>query len=150
MSKTLTFSQRLEEYDGVSGSGTGTSIIRLSTNNGLTGYKIKRFEIMTAAPYAADNEHIVQVYSVSPGDPSELVNFNNPTLLIAAITTLDTSGNGYHQIIREDVIINQDLYITHVDRQSTGAINFLLELEQVKLDLNEATVATLKDMRGRE
>jgi hypothetical protein len=29
-------------------------------------------------------------------------------------------------------------------------MNYYLELEQVKLDLNEATVATLKDMRGRE
>ena len=27
-------------------------------------------------------------------------------------------------------------------------MNYYIELEQVKLDLNEATVATLKDMRG--
>jgi hypothetical protein len=29
-------------------------------------------------------------------------------------------------------------------------MNYYIELEKVKLDLNEATVATLKDMRGRE
>jgi hypothetical protein len=28
--------------------------------------------------------------------------------------------------------------------------NYYLELEQIKLDLNQSTVATLKDMRGRE
>ena len=34
---------------------------------------------------------------------------------------------------------------THAD---AGPVNYYIELEQVKLDLSEATVATLKDMRG--
>jgi hypothetical protein len=150
MRKTITFTKQLEEYDGVSGSGKGTARLRLSTKEGLIGYKIKRFELITAAPYAGDNEHIVQIFSVEPGNPSELINFNDPTLLGAAITTLDTSGNGYHQIVRDDKVVNQDLYVTHVDRQSSGSINFLIELEIMPLDINEATVATLRDMRGRE
>ena len=41
-------------------------------------------------------------------------------------------------------------YITLQDTQNAGGSNYYIELEQIKLDLNEATVATLKDMRGRE
>ena len=52
-------------------------------------------------------------------------------------------------VVIDNKIINQDIFIQHT-AQSGNACNFYLELEQVKLDLNEATVATLKDMRGRE
>ena len=40
---------------------------------------------------------------------------------------------------------NQDIYITC---KSSGNMNYYMELEQIKLDLNENTVATLKDIRN--
>ena len=45
-------------------------------------------------------------------------------------------------------IFNQDIYITHVDSDASAPINYYIELEQIKLDLNENTVATLKDIRN--
>ena len=57
---------------------------------------------------------------------------------------------GFINIIIDSAKFNQDIYITHADVASSNKVNYYLELEQVKLDLNEATVATLKDMRGRE
>ena len=53
-------------------------------------------------------------------------------------------------IIFDNTTINQDMFITHFDASVGKPVNYYIELEQVKLDLNEATVATLKDMRGRE
>ena len=50
----------------------------------------------------------------------------------------------------DNVTFNQDIYVTHTDTNSAIPINYYIELEQRKIDLNEATVATLKDMRGRE
>ena len=43
---------------------------------------------------------------------------------------------------------NQDIYITCYS--TDNKINYYIELEQVPLSKDEATVATLKDMRGRE
>ena len=46
------------------------------------------------------------------------------------------------------MIFNQDIYLTHLESQGSSAVNYYLELEQIKLDLNENTVATLKDIRN--
>ena len=43
---------------------------------------------------------------------------------------------------------NQDIFVTIDDSQNVAGANFYLELEQVKLSKDEATVATLKDMRA--
>ena len=51
-------------------------------------------------------------------------------------------------VVFDHVVFNQDVFINLTDNEGTGICNYYLELEQVKLDVNEATVATLKDMRG--
>ncbi len=53
-------------------------------------------------------------------------------------------------VVVDNKIINQDIFITLRCHNAAASLNYYIELEQVKLDLNEATVATLKDMRGRE
>ena len=50
----------------------------------------------------------------------------------------------------DHVKVNQDIYISHHNADGTSSCNYYIELEQMKLNLDEATVATLKDMRGRE
>tara|TARA_R100001198_G_scaffold93635_1_gene74948 strand:+ start:135 stop:569 length:435 start_codon:yes stop_codon:yes gene_type:complete len=128
--------------------------IRLSTNNGLTGYKIKKFQVMTADTVGAiESASIIAVFANEPANASDSVNFDDPQLL-AAIDYRQHSNEAYgivaNNIVFDDKIINQDIYITNRDNLTGANMNFYLELEQVKLDLNEATVATLKDMRGRE
>ena len=48
------------------------------------------------------------------------------------------------------MIFNQDIYVTHKDVAVGQTVNYYIELEQIKLDLNENTVATLKDIRNIE
>ena len=48
----------------------------------------------------------------------------------------------------DKMVFNQDIYVTHTDNSSAGFINYYIELEQIKLDTNANTVATLKDMRN--
>ncbi len=131
----------------------GEDRIRLSTNNGLTGYKIVKFQILTAEPYGgASGEHIVQLTSQSQ-TPTADVTFENPLLLGVAIINNATAGYQYGSIpvvIFDNTVINQDMFVSHVDNASAQKCNYYIELEKVKLDINEATVATLKDMRGRE
>ena len=44
---------------------------------------------------------------------------------------------------------NQDIFVTCDTGSTSGeSCNYYIELEQIKLDLNENTVATLKDIRN--
>ena len=127
--------------------------IRLSTNDGLTGYRIVKFQIIGEKPAGANQESVVQVWSVEPSASSAEINFEIPTLLGAAYLegAADAKTESQAQIIIFDhVKFNQDIYITHTDSETGENCNYYLELEQVKLSKDEATVATLKDMRGRE
>tara|TARA_Y100000361_G_C10902310_1_gene209702 strand:+ start:93 stop:539 length:447 start_codon:yes stop_codon:yes gene_type:complete len=131
--------------------------IRLSTNNGLTGYKIKKLQIMIVQMGGGDSEHVVQVFSTErtttiPTSGAS-VTFEDPTLLGCAMASASSDARFYpedHRVIFDDKVINQDIFITHTDNQGSTAVNYYIELEKMKLDINEATVATLKDMRGRE
>ena len=51
-------------------------------------------------------------------------------------------------VVFDNVVINQDIFVTHTDTNANIPINYYLELEQIALSDNEATVATVKDMRG--
>jgi hypothetical protein len=132
--------------------------IRLSTNKGLTGYKIKKFSIIQKSPGASgtDNEGLVQIWSVLPGTAAhwQTIDFRSPTLLGIGYYTGNPSSDQNPNdmiIIFDNTTVNQDIFVTYYDVRGVGdRMNYYLELEQVRLDINEATVATLKDMRGRE
>ncbi len=131
--------------------------IRLSTNNGLTGYKIVKLQSMLIEIGASDEEHVIQIFSTERTSAiptaNATVNFDDPTLLGVVMSSAGSNARIYpedHNVVFDNKVINQDIYITHTDNEGSAGVNYYLELEQVKLDLNEATVATLKDMRGRE
>jgi len=128
--------------------------IRLSTNNGLTGYNIRKFEIISITPGVGDVDHVVQMFSVKPTAASASVNFDNPTLLGVAFLRQDADASNItarmsKNIIFDSTTINQDIFVTLKNARAAAIdCNYHIELEQIKLDLSEATVATLKDMRG--
>jgi hypothetical protein len=127
--------------------------LRLTTKDGLTGYNIKKFELIPSDPGGSSAEHIVQVYTQEPSSNSNDIDLNNPLVVAVGYCSNATSGDASptrQSIIIDAVTVNQDLYVSHKIQNGSGDVNYYLEMEQVKLDLNEATVATLKDMRGRE
>ena len=133
----------------------GQERIRLSTNDGKTGYLVRKFQTMSVSPGVEQHESITQLFAEKVGTvPTTLatVDFRNPLLLAANVyISGNASAEVYNQqVIFDSVKVNQDIYVTHTENDGTSAINYYVELEQVPLDLNEATVATLKDMRGRE
>ena len=139
---------------------SGDSIkIRLHTNNGLTGYIVKDFRIMGTNPTVNEDEAVVKLFSAQPLDATgvptadALVDLSAPTLLAVGLYTGRATTRSYpinEIVIFESTKINQDLFLTSVETVSGNAVNYYIELEQIKLDTTEATVATLKDMRGRE
>ena len=124
--------------------------IRLSTNNGLTGYRVVKFQLIGDQPATTSQEATCKLYSYKQTTIDSAIDFSDSTLLAVGLWSSNTVTQDNPEdlnVIFEGRIFNQDIFITNKGSAGTS-VNYYLELEQVKLDLGEATVATLKDMRG--
>ena len=149
----------INSFRGLMASGTQDTVV-LHTNTGSTGYKIKKFQIMPHVPGDNnDQELIVMIWKVKQsttalGDTTTTrPDFSNNILLACAFAVNDTDNqlNYNETTVFDNEIFNQDIYITFRDiGGATQSCNYYIELEQVKLDLTENTVATLKDIRNIE
>ena len=128
--------------------------VTLHTNTGSTGYRIVKFQIMNpeAGASASELESVVKIYKIPQTTADEFIDFSDNTLLGAAIINNDASADQYPTVLAtvfDNEIFNQDIYITHKNQHADAAsVSYYFELEQVKLDLSENTVATLKDIRN--
>jgi len=125
--------------------------IVLHTNNGSTGYRIIKFQIMPDDPNQTTVKHVVKIFSISQTAIDDSIDFSSQTLLGAATyneapTPQDQAA--YQSVIFDNMTFNQDIYVTNFEPTNNQPVNYYIELEQVKLDLNENTVATLKDIRN--
>ena len=147
----------IKSFKGLMANGTQDTI-NLHTSTGSTGYRIKKFQIMPHAPGDNnDQEHIVTIWKVARtatelGDTTTTrPNFSNNELLGVAFAVNDISSalNYSDGVIFDNEIFNQDIYVVLRDiGGATQSCNYYIELEQVKLALDENTVATLKDIRN--
>ena len=131
----------------------GIDTITLHTNNGSMGYRIVKFEVISQSPVDITAESVLQIYKVPQTTTTPDIDFSNQTLLEVGVFTNNAtaSQNPTTMItIFDGEIFNQDIYITHKDKAGATPCNYYLELEQVRLDLSENTVATLKDIRNIE
>jgi len=137
----------IKTFRGKLGDG-GQHTLNLHTRNGSTGYRIVKFEIM--GPDGNTNlEAVVKIYKVET-TPSTVIDFSDPTLIGSAIIN-DTSDPHYlpsPAIIFDKDIFNQDIYVTSKCHDNVALVNYYIELELMKLNENENTVATLKDIRA--
>ena len=127
----------------------GSDTIVLHTNDGSTGYKIVKFQVIPYAPGGAEVETVNKIYKVETAG-SAFVDFSDQTLLGVAYYQ-DNASQTYpssETIIFDREIFNQDIYLTTFATSGASPMNYYIELEQIKLDLSESTVATLKDIRN--
>ena len=142
----------IKTFRGLIADGVQDTIV-LHTNDGSTGYRIVKFEIMLNDPSADNTENTIQIWKETQTGLSNLIDFSNQRLLGAGYIE-NASANDYPMVtsvIFDKEIFNQDIYVTNVagaGQASTNGINYYIELEQIKLDLTENTVATLKDIRN--
>ena len=128
-------------------------MIPLSTIKGLIGYKVKKFQIMSASPGTGNIEMIGQIYKTNEStNVNSTPNFSDNRLLGVALYHDGAANDTTHFMattIFDNEKFNQDIYINITDATgSTIRGNYYIELEQMSLDLNEQTVATLKDIRN--
>ena len=124
--------------------------ISLATNDGSIGYKIVKFEIMPASPGTVTYENTVKIYSITQAAATVTIDFGDNTLLAAGYMSGSTSTNNSEDmhVIFDNMVFNQDIFVTNSSPDASADANFYIELEQFKLDLNENTVVTLKDIRN--
>ena len=123
----------------------------LHTNDGSIGYRIVKFELMPNQPAVDNMAFVVKIYKTSQTAVDGKVDFSDNTLLGAAYYEHEPSSYSDESVVIADrEIFNQDIFITCWEHHQPGNefINYYIELEQFKLDLNENTVATLKDIRN--
>ena len=124
--------------------------VTLHTNTGLTGYRIVKFQVMPEQPGSVHQESVVKIFSVEQSAVTAIIDVEENRLLGAAYYR-DDASRAYASsevVVFDNQKFNQDIFLTHSDVEAGESINFYLELEQMKLDLSEQTVATLKDIRN--
>jgi hypothetical protein len=133
--------------------------ISLHTNTGSTGYRIVKFELF---PFDIDGsssmEDLVQVWKTEEAADAatEDCDFGDNRLLAAGYYVRSLSGSAPYiatiaeaQTVFDNEVFNQDIYVTFNSGQTGAKINYYIELEAMKLDLGDQTVATLKDIRNQ-
>jgi len=137
----------------------GADTIVLHTNDGSVGYRIVKLLVIPNDPTDQTSiDAIIKIYSVdqfpSPPGPgvTDTVDFSDNTLLgVAFYSSSATLMPGSTVIVFDQMVFNQDIYLTNSINGTAGReMNYYIELEQIKLDLSESTVATLKDIRNLE
>tara|TARA_R100000655_G_C2927352_1_gene183419 strand:+ start:138 stop:605 length:468 start_codon:yes stop_codon:yes gene_type:complete len=148
---------KIKSFRGLIASGTQDTVV-LHTNDGSVGYKIKKFQIMPHVPGDNNDQELIcmiwkiqQPTSALSDNTTTRPDFSNNTLLACAFAINDTDNHlNYNETtVFDNEIFNQDIYITFRDiGGATQSCNYYIELEQFKLDLNDNTMATLKDIRN--
>jgi hypothetical protein len=143
----------IKTYRGTLADG-GQDKIRLKTNKGDLGYRIKKFQIIPNLTGAINAELVCKLFKNLQTTIDAEVNFTDGDLLGVAYYKIhqdsSTGSNevGYPKAIMFDkVVFNQDIYVTAVDAHGSSITNYYLELEQIKLNDNESSMATLQSLR---
>lgn len=127
--------------------------IHLSTNDGLTGYRITKLQILSSTPGTTGSvEYIAQVFLTDQtGNITNAVDFSNADLLgVAYYQDRANASSNTETIILDKETFNQNIFINITDAEGgTIPCNYYLELEQFKLDLNTSTFHTLKNIRSK-
>ena len=112
-----------------------------------TGYRVVKLIIMPEDPGTTDFEHTIKIFKVKQTTATADIDFADETILAAAFTEGNNSSNYIGQPLVaffDNEIVNQDIYVTHVDAKGSLACNYYLELEEVKMPKSEQAVVNFK------
>jgi len=127
--------------------------VSLHTNNGKTGYKVVKFNVMPNEPFNKIQESVLKMYKIPQGTPDGKVDFSDGTLVAAGIFKgADSTGTPQTttEVFFDNEIINQDLYLTCYDAATGEKLNYYFELEQINLSEDQALAAIVKNLRNEQ
>ena len=123
----------------------------LARNDGRVGYRIKEFRIIPNKPVTSANECVMQIWKTKPAAVSNEIDFSDQRLMGIGVYSNQTDTTYYPDdmiIIFDDIVVNQDIYITHNNASGSEPCNYQLHLEEIQLSRSEATLSTLRDIRN--
>ncbi len=128
--------------------------LHLSTNNGLTGYRISKFQIISSTPGAtAAVEYVGKIYLTDQtGNIDATADLSDSDLLaVVYYQDHDSSANDSSaDIILDKETFNQDIFVYITDAAGgTVPASYYIELEKFAIDLNTSTYHTLKNIRSK-
>ena len=123
--------------------------IHLSTNDGLTGYRIRDFKIVISDTSTATYALVAQVFLTDQtGKITATIDFSKSDLIAAIFQDSQQSYFNKEVVILDKETFNQDIFITMDDATSaTTPGNYYLELETMDLSDIETTKLTLQCIR---
>ena len=126
--------------------------IPLSTNNGSTGYRITKMQLIGEQPGTTNIESTVKIFSIPQTTATNNIDLSDNTLLAAGHYA---KGNNTAEVqsdivVFDNITFNQDIYVTAIDTQASEPVNYYIELEQVKLTEDQALVAIVKNLRNEQ
>lgn len=147
MSRILSYRGRIADE--------GQDTILLETKKGEAGYRIVKFDLLPNLTGAINAELVCKVYSEPQTTVTAEVDFNDTTLLAVGYfkihqdaTTGSNEGSQNYAVIFDNIIFNQDIYVTAIDTVGANVTNYHLELERTKLSEHEAMVTTIQSIRN--
>ena len=144
----------IKSYRGKLADGDKNTI-SLHTNDGKTGYTIKKISLINSNPGDVDYSAVVKVYSIPQTTVDNNIDFEDSTLLAAGYISTDASSTQFPEdlaIVFDNVTINQDIFVTckQTGASDVDSCNYYIELEQVSLTEDQALVAIVKNLRNEQ
>jgi hypothetical protein len=106
---------------------------------------------MPASPGSTSYEDVVKIYKIEQASITGTVDFTESDLLGVAYLEGNNANNAVDNlnVIFDNEVFNQDIYVTHVDADTGATVNYYLELEVIPLSELGAEYTILKDLRER-
>lgn len=123
--------------------------LSLGTIKGKMGYRVIKLQILRQVP-TGSIDHVVKILKSEPSsvpDSGATIDLSDGDLLAVAALSGTAFGNYDTTVIFDQEVFNQDIFVTHTDNDGSEACNYFIELEAFPLASDEATVATLKDIK---
>ena len=132
----------IKTFKGKLGSGLQDQI-PLAGGADNIGYRIVKMELMSETPGIGSNaEHIVKVYKKKQSSVDGTIDFDDDSLLAAGWLPMKTSNflTSENITLFDDEVVNQDIFVTAIDVDGGEPINYLIHMEEVKINDSEAAV----------
>jgi len=123
----------------------------LRTQNGKTGYKIIKFQIISTTPGVDSHELVGKITSAPDPNVGPTIDLSNSEVLAVAYHTDLGNANvaTSDSIIIDNQVINQNIFVQigNANPSVTIPANYYIELEKMVLSDLQSTQITLKNLR---
>ena len=118
--------------------------IRIQGSVGAVAWRITKFGIIPGDPSDNTSSAIMKIYKDVQTTSTRTIDFGDHSLLGVALWSHNATLQNYTEdlsVIFDNEIFNQDIYITLDNAAGNDAVNYYLELEEVKV--SKASMAQL-------